>query len=342
MGGGKIIIQGDKYIQKFYQSKDMDEMNGFISAGILQKHQNIETKNTHIEIRNNSSKWIMAFSFYNDIDFEYTTKNANGAYYTNFIKAGKKAGFEIPDTPNAKIYTPSGARPWINQEMLMKWIPCYAYDLNSAYLSVLSKQIPDVRVDLGPGLVEEGEIGFSLVKGDIQTVFEKGKPAIIRHKLITSPWEKWAKSQYGRIVGAKRQGNKEEAKRLKESVVVAIGNIKNHNPFLWKFIIDSCMSFMLSLIDENTIKLNTDCIYSTVPRTDLDIGEGLGQFKEDKNNGELMFARGVHHEWGSEKKLSGVPTPLQDTYDVETGTQIRQPDYIMNGGQICQNIITRK
>ena len=337
-----IEITGEKGMV-FHHEKNVDIMNDIIDMSYYHKHTELTDHQTHVEVKNVSSKWIVIFSYYTDFEYLYKGGNANGAYYANFIKAGKKEGFEIPEIPNASKYDKIKGEEWyFNSKFDNATIPCYAYDLNSAYANILSNEIPDVRMDLGPGLIEEGQVGFNWIKGDIQVVFDKGKPATIRYKLIKSPWEKWAKSQYGRIVGFKKQGKKEEAKKIKASINIAIGCIKNHNFYLWKYIISASMRRMRSLIDENTIKINTDCIYSIVPRNDLDIGTGLGQFKADEKNGQIMKNKRARHIWGEETKMSGIVKPLQKTYDLDTETQIRQKDYILQGARLCQNPIIQK
>ena len=50
------------------------------------------------------------------------------------------------------------------------------------------------------------------------------------------------------------------------------------------------------LMDENTIYCNTDSIVSLVPRDDLEIGDDIGQFKEE-DKGKMFAYKGFEYQW---------------------------------------------
>ena len=163
---------------------------------------------------------------------------------------------------------------WSNPKFNKKEVYAYGYDINSAYLYPLYTIIPDTRKVKGLNRnVGKGEIGF-LFDNEL-TMVEKGYADVI-FDLIESP--ACLKSYCERWFEKKKQKSPE----AKQQIVNAVGYMQYHNPYLRSYIICTCNNRIKSLIDkETTILCNTDAIYSTVP-LDLDLGDGIGQFKSDE------------------------------------------------------------
>ena len=102
--------------------------------------------------------------------------------------------------------------------------------------------------------------------------------------------------------------------------------------------------FVMKYVDKDTIAVNIDCIYSKVPRTDLPINNKVGNFKVVDESGLEIYFRGTNYAWRNKQgeqlspHLRGIPKELQRTYNIEFGTQQREPDYIFNEkGEIVEN-----
>ena len=86
------------------------------------------------------------------------------------------------------------------------------------------------------------------------------------------------------IYKLKKTSIKAERDKVKLMLNALVGLMKNHNIFIEAAITGYAKDLMISLRDENTIMQTLDSIVSLKPRTDLDIGEELGQFKEEHTN----------------------------------------------------------
>ena len=92
----------------------------------------------------------------------------------------------------------------------------------------------------------------------------------------------------------------------------------------------------MKYVDNDTIAVNIDCIYSLKQRFDIPISNKVGSFKVVEESGFEIYFKGTNYVWrNTEGKqisphLKGVPKVLQATYDIETGEQSREPDYIIN------------
>lgn len=154
----------------------------------------------------------------------------------------------------------------------------YGYDLNSAYLSVLYKKIPDTREIAGRNRkIEDGEVGF-IFDSCLTLIDKPGLYADIIFKEIETP--KSLKDYCERWYKRKLEKNPE----AKQQIVNAIGYLQYHNPYVRSYIVSKCNNYIQSLkSDETTVLCNTDAIYSTVPLDDkIQLGTALGQFKADE------------------------------------------------------------
>lgn len=258
---------------------------------------------------------------------------AIGAYYRWFIKE-----YPLNDTAdNQKAYLVHGAMIWSNPKYDNKLTQCWAYDINSAYPAALLKPIPDVNNDLGAGFVEEGQLGFILDReGYLEEV--KSGLATWRFNIIPSPWAKdYVFKRYNKLLHYKEIGDSENASKIKEEFVCAIGCLRNHNAFLYTHILTVCRDTMHQYVDDNTMLVNTDCIYSAVERPDIPLGTDIGLFKTLPQNGTKIYLSGANYKWESfpeEQSIRGIPKELQATYDLQTKTQLKRPDYVLEGDQI--------
>lgn len=321
--------------------KDMNEMNYYMSNFMVQNHISVEDCRSHVRIIDYLGNIVRVFLLYDDMEVKFAKGNAAGAYFTNMLKAAKSKGQEIPKIKNAKKYGVRGKQIWIDNRYYNQRVKCWAYDINSAYPYALLQDLPDTTKDLGPGIVQEGEFGIHYDKG-VMEESKVGELAINRFKMVESYLADWAKKQSKKKQEARKKGDDEAAEKYKASMNVAIGCLRNRDPFLYQFILWRVKDNIYKYIDEDTIRVDTDCIFSKKPRTDIPLGERLGEFKECPQNGTEILLKGASYEWGDKKSLRGVPTELQDTYDLETGVQIREPDYVIEGGQICQYIPLNK
>ena len=194
---------------------------------------------------------------------------------------------------------------------------CYEYDLNSAYASVMIGKIPDLDNPIeGVAKVEEGEVGFiydehlTLVKGGI------GEAANIRFKLIDAPegLKRFATKYYN----IKKNSTGKEKEKAKDMLNLPIGYCQRYNPFFRAYIVNTCNEKIKSLIDENTLFWNTDAIFSKVRRTDLDIGDNIGQFKEIHCN-TLRYIGNNYQVDNEIPSYRGVPKTWIEAYKKKSG-----------------------
>lgn len=184
----------------------------------------------------------------------------------------------IPYDDKNEKYTMS-ARP-----MLKKFYSDYfegnvwVYDLNSAYAWAAMQDQPDTTKDyLKDCEVPEGYVGF-LLDSEL-TMIEAGGYAEIAFPLMESPFKKYMKKWYEKKRNAT---TKEEKATAKQHLLIPIGFLQKSQPFIRANIVHSINYKMARLCDKDTIYVNTDAIYSKVPRYDLEMGEDIGQFKVEK------------------------------------------------------------
>lgn len=160
-------------------------------------------------------------------------------------------------------------------------VDCYEYDINSAYSSVMMERIPDLyHPDKTYRKVKSGEVGFIL--NERLTIVETGGYAEIIFPLIDTPesLKKYLFRWYNQKANSKK--GSQEKKDAKDMLNLPIGYCQRWNPFFRAFIVNRCNRVIKDLLDEDSVLWNTDAIISLRRREDLEIGEGLGQFKETK------------------------------------------------------------
>lgn len=196
---------------------------------------------------------------------------------------------------------------WCNVEKSGKlYYNCIEYDMTSAYGWALTQPLPDTAKE--PSFnrkVKEGEIGFRL---DGTITFE-GHANII-YPLMESPFLRFVNKWFG----IKRYGAPEEKIKAKQMLNFCVGYMQRTNPFMRNTIVERCNMLMESLIDENTLYCNTDCIVSQVERKDLNIGDSFGEFHVEHKG---VFAyEGFNYQWNYEyPTYRGVPKKWFEAFE---------------------------
>ncbi|MBO7716130.1 MAG: hypothetical protein J6S85_21375 [Methanobrevibacter sp.] len=160
---------------------------------------------------------------------------------------------------------------WSNKNYNRKRTPFHSYDINSAYASCIYNKIPDTRDYSGVYReLEKDEIGF--IFGGSLTLVTEGYADICFKLVDTNDRLKKFLSRW-----YLRKQNKEDG--AKECLTYAFGYLQYKNPYLRAYIVELCNQKMIHLMDNNTILINTDCIWTTKPIDILELGTNIGQYK---------------------------------------------------------------
>ena len=198
------------------------------------------------------------------------------------------------------ISAPFSASPflWKNEKYEGTRQKAIGYDLNSSYSYAMIKDMPDTSVRPRVGRVKAGEIGFDIYG---TPVFE-GHYSNWVFPLMESPFKRFVERWFKAKSEAK---TKEEKAKAKCMLNFSVGYLQKVNPFLRATIIYYANKMIESLIDENTLYCNTDSIVSLVPRNDLKLGTGLGEFKIE-HQGNFAFV-GYNYQWDDSISYRGIP-----------------------------------
>lgn len=219
----------------------------------------------------------------------------------------------VAECPAFKVYT-SSAFMYYDTKYNNTYLPyAIGYDMNNCYLAALNTDVPVMSTMRKFGIVTFDEIGFDVTgekvlynKNNAQEIRSRmrvrraGECATYIFKRQKSPFKRYIKKMSDNIQFAKQTGNKPLLGRLKTEIVVSIGNLQNHNPFLRCAIVEEANRRIQSLIDENTVYCNTDCIISTVKRGDIPISPKVGDFKIE-NEGGFIY-NGFNFKWDNGKE----------------------------------------
>ena len=284
-----------------------------------------------IQIDDELSRLSVCFSLYKDIKLEFTNSVCNGPYYQQFIKH-----FPITVEIPKEQYRAKGAYIWYNEKYQKQKVKCWAYDINASYPTVFMKyNAPNVNNPLGYGVVEENQVGFVTDYEGFRIMVDKGEIAEERYELLSDkdmePIRKYVKDSFNAKNYYKKVGDKINADKEKSRLNNAIGVLRNHNIDLYTWILTKARREIEQWVDEDTIAINTDCIYSAKPRPEIPLGNNIGEYKEDENNGTEIYFHGSNYDWGNKKCMRGVVKELQNTYDLVEGVQTRSPDYKIQG-----------
>lgn len=181
-----------------------------------------------------------------------------------------------------------------------EWLShCYGYDMNSCYPYFMTKPLPYGEIIREDDFVKEGEIGFSwdiTIKGDksLRMNLPGEYACYILKSKIYQGFVDWANTEYLIKLKAK---NTADYDLIKKKYNAVIGNMKYHNIFIRIAVLDYAYKYMESLRDDNTIMQTVDSIVSSVPRPDLNIGDNLGQFKEEHTDEPFIFKKQSIKKW---------------------------------------------
>lgn len=206
---------------------------------------------------------------------------------------------------------------------------CYYYDLNSAYASIMvNYDFPDTSIKPVAKVIEDNEIGFD-ANGDI---VETGNFAYFVFPKMKSPFKKFANVWYQKKQNAIYEDDRVRAKNV---LCYSVGILQNKNTFLRAYIVNSCNEYIKSLIDENTVYCNTDCIVSLKPKNELIIGTEIGQWKYKEG---LFACKGFSYQWNLDKpSYKGIPKGW-----FKPGWDILKDDIPHNGNVYDYNPLTNK
>lgn len=186
---------------------------------------------------------------------------------------------------------------------------CYSYDQNSAYAWAMTQPMPDTEQPHHAGEIIEGkEIGFAIrpKRDDPDSYCLVAKWSGIADyifPLMPSPFMRFVEIWYNRKLHPKSEREKIKAKNV---LVYSVGYMQTCNPFLRAAILGYSERAVRALVDDNTIFANTDSIVSLVPRDDLVMGSGLGEWKLE-HKGMFAFV-GFNYQWDFDPPAyRGVP-----------------------------------
>ena len=213
----------------------------------------------------------------------------------------------------------------------MELVDVYEYDINSAYSSQLLDKIPDlnnpINVERGTyeSMVKEGQIGFMF--DNECTMVPVGYYADIIFNLIDTPES--LKDYHNKWYNIKKESDGNSKQDAKDHLNFPIGYSQRTNPFFRSYVISMCNKKIKSIMDKDTLLWNTDAIFSRVRRTDLELGDEIGQFKEIhlkrfvyvgntyQVDLEVPKYRGICKEWFKEfERQHGRPYDLLKDKDV--------------------------
>ena len=286
----KLIDKFGLKAVKIGRGGDYKTMNQYLTTGkiaALSRIMFIELKETKLEITTQYYEGKPCTYIFN-LNGEESFSCSGLRCFTEFSKAFK--------LPKASSYENPKLNRWLNEERgtyacsaspIVGFNPnfenqviedCWEYDLNSAYSSAMYEKMPDLYHPLWAWdqKVKPGYVGFYL--DDRLTMVEAGGYADVTFPLIDTPdkLKEYCKKWYN----IKRTSNGVAKQEAKAMLNLPIGYTQRYNPFLRSYIVHRCNNEIIDLIDKDSLFWNTDAIFSRVRRTELEIGEEIGQFKE--------------------------------------------------------------
>lgn len=226
--------------------------------------------------------------------YHYLDKEENPGYgYKMQFRGSKSRIFWAFTTASGYFYT--------DDRKASKWLKCWSYDVNSAFSYAMLQPMPDTHAKpIYNDVVQKGEIGFNK---DGSVSIEEGAVCDIIFPLMESPFKPFVYEYYN-----KKCMETNELKRLiwKLYLNIPTGCVQRHNIFLRNAIIYYSNQYIKQFIDENTVYCNVDCIISTVPRTDLPLGNEIGQFKNEHIKDNFKYRQAGIYQWNDECHYKGI------------------------------------
>lgn len=246
-----------------------------------------------------------------------------------------------PNCPNLGKTLPAvSGLLYHNPKYERRWIKAWHYDMNSAYAHILMHyDFPDLENPLGPGIVEEGQIGFNV---DFTRLIRSGL-AVNRYNLIGSPYKTFAEKEFAQVQKLRAQGKKAKAGKYKSILTNFVGFLEHRRPIDRRYVV-LCSTEIIDIYREAlgdiVLFANTDCLVTSEPIDEwLDIGTECGQFKVEHAGVNFEYS-GLNAHWEGEKpKIRGVSKGLLKESDRVSGLIYREFPYILDTEvlQIIQN-----
>ena len=191
--------------------------------------------------------------------------------------------------------SPAVALSWVEEEFANQELKCWSYDINSSYPAALLKPMPDTTKE--PYMyarIKENQIGFD-DNGAVTT--DLGVKMKYVFDLMPSPFTEYVLENYE----AKKQAkSKEEKLYYKSRLNYLNGLLARHNIFLYNTVLYYAARKIRSYLDEYSVYCNVDSIVSTVERPDIEIGNGIGQFKIEHINQKFKYLSPGIYQWEDE------------------------------------------
>lgn len=273
------------------------------------------------EIPNIGNIWNI-FNKYCGKSYELPNKEKYGYVKKELDNHKSRIKWDLLDPGNFNYVKENAARKWHN---------CYSYDLNSAYSYAMLQPLPDTSVE--PRLnciLQENEIGF-YKDGYATTIV--GSFVEYAFPLKIYNFEKFIDTYYAK---KKTATTKQEKDKWKFFLNIPCGMMAKYNIFIRLGMLHNAQKYMEQFIDENTIYCNTDSIISTKPRTDLPIGNEIGQFKPERQNVRFKFIQTGIYQWETECHYIGIPGSTLTDIENITGWLNNLP-YKVENGRIVKN-----
>lgn len=218
------------------------------------------------------------------------------------------AKFNADGTENLHYLT-SAPLLYSNPAFQGKETDAICYDLNGAYGWALEQPIPDTTKIERDRDLKEGELGF-LIEAE-ETTLGWGRCLKLTFKGFASFAFKAMPSPYLKFVDRwhrERANSSDPKTKSKAKAVIneSIGYLQLKNPFIRACVVERTTKRIESLMDEDTVYCNTDCVCSAKPRPDIPVSPNLGDFKIE-HEGKVRLL-GYNYQWGeSIPTYRGIP-----------------------------------
>ena len=192
----------------------------------------------------------------------------------------------------------ASAKPFLyyDKEHENQRLRAFSYDINSSYSNGMLQDMPDTSKEprINDIIKSNNELGFYMRDNELICTEQIGKKCKFIFQKIESPFKRFVNIWYERKVNS--QKGTIEKQKAKDILNFSVGYYQKVNPFIRARIISYANKVIQDSMDHNTIYCNTDSIVSLEPRKDLELGNDIGQFKEEKN-GKMFAYKGYEYQW---------------------------------------------
>ncbi len=303
-----------------------EKPNGIISDFVFVYEDN--RKNRHLIYKDSHTNKTYHFKcdpYLNEVDPLEKYKNNAGAIAMRSLNRFLKKNHESIRCPcNNPKYSWRGFEWYDPDHAYEDLTNVYQYDMNSAYLYYFTKPLPYGDIIRRNSYVNQGEIGFVIEnsidgKRYLETCFEGEYADIIFKTKVYQSFIDYAYENYKKRLLITDEFEK---KGFKIRMHALHGNLKYHNVYISTAVVGYCKRQMLALRDDKTIMCTIDSITHIGPMK-IDLGNQLGQFKEEHTNEKFMYYNNAVKVWndtdvyhkGLDKKRAGIVKQYQ--YNIE-------------------------